>query len=181
MEKEWPGEFRNKLREVQFTQIKVSLTSNVWIPRWPSKEIKAYGRIIQTLQNSVPERLLLPLCFSSTLISPKNSIKYLLFFFFSSLLSFTRSFLAISMTSLASFSGARSAMENEPGLPYSEERVEARDKLFLRFSLTASLSKSLALRKWLSHSHSAGIVIRGEKHFVLQIIRTGKHSMRNDY
>lgn len=72
---------------------------------------------------------------------------YLFFFFFSFFLSFCRSFLAISMTSLASFSGARRAGEKELGPPYSEERVEARDKVFLRFSLTASLSRSLALQE----------------------------------
>lgn len=76
-----------------------------------------------------------------------NPTLYLLFFFFSFLLSFSRSLLANSMTSLASFSGARWAGEKEPGPPYSVERVEARDRLFLRFSLTASLSRSLALRK----------------------------------
>lgn len=73
-------------------------------------------------------------------------VRYLFFFFLSFFLSFSRSFFAISMTSLASFSGARRAEENEPGPPYIEERVEARDRFFLRFSLTASLSRSLALR-----------------------------------
>lgn len=73
---------------------------------------------------------------------------YLFFFFFSFFLSFSRSFLAISMTSLASFPGARRA-----GPPYSEERVEARDRFFLRFSLTASLSRSLALRNELHYTN----------------------------
>ncbi|MEQ2169730.1 hypothetical protein GOODEAATRI_028324 [Goodea atripinnis] len=55
-----------------------------------------------------------------------------------------RFFLAISMTSLASFSGGIRA-EKEPGPPYREERADARLKLFLRFSFTASLSRSFAL------------------------------------
>lgn len=50
------------------------------------------------------------------------------------------------MTSFASFSGTTRAGEKDPGPPYSEERVEARDKLFLRFSQTASLSRSFALK-----------------------------------
>lgn len=76
---------------------------------------------------------------------------YLFFFFLSFFLSFSRSLLAISMTSLASFSGARRAGEKEVGPAYSEERVEARDRFFLRFSLMASLSRSLALRNELCY------------------------------
>ncbi|TNN55172.1 hypothetical protein EYF80_034617 [Liparis tanakae] len=73
---------------------------------------------------------------------------YLFFFFLSFFFSFSRLFLAISMTSLASLSGTRWVWEKAPPgpPPYSEERVDARDKLFLRFSFTASLSRSLALR-----------------------------------
>lgn len=68
---------------------------------------------------------------------PGHAPLYLFFFFFFSCLrSLSRSLLAISMTSLASLSGA--------GV-YNEERADARDRFFLRPSLTASLSRSLAL------------------------------------
>lgn len=75
------------------------------------------------------------------------TLTYLFFFFFLIFLSFSRFRLAISITSLASFSGTTRAGEKGPGPPKREERVEARDKLFLRFSHTASLSRSLALKE----------------------------------
>ncbi|TNN36933.1 hypothetical protein EYF80_052897 [Liparis tanakae] len=49
---------------------------------------------------------------------------------------FSRSFLASSMMSDVSFSGASS-----DGAPYSDWRLEARDRFFLKFSFTASLSR----------------------------------------
>lgn len=105
--------------------------------------------------------------FNTTLRSQGNKCTlYLFFFFFSFLFSFSRSLLAISMTSLASFSGASRAVEKEPGPPYSEERVVALDRLLRRFSLTASLSRSLALRRELlkSHSTKGGGLLTDAKH-----------------
>lgn len=70
---------------------------------------------------------------------------HLFFFFFSFLFSFSRSFLAISIMSEASFSGPRGAEGNGVLPPYREERVAARDRFLRKLSLTASLSNSLAL------------------------------------
>jgi len=72
-------------------------------------------------------------------------VVYLFFFLRSLFLSFSRSFLASSMTSDVSFSGA-SEEKGPPGPPYSDWRVDTRDRFLRRLSFTDSLSSSLALR-----------------------------------
>lgn len=111
------------------------------------------GMLVCTYAHNVPtqhnttqlkvERAMIWECHRYCLVStptlphhPGHAPFYLFFLFFSRLRSLSRSLLAISMTSQASLSGA--------GV-YNEERADARDRFFLRPSLTASLSRSLAL------------------------------------